>query len=66
MSLEVGRLTSKGAAQIRPMLADDLDAADRVLRLAFGTIRGLPDPGPAFGDRDYVRTRFQAAPDVRG
>ena len=26
-------------------------------------IRGLPDPGTAFGDAEYVRTRFRAAPD---
>ena len=45
------------------MLADDLDSADRVMRLAFGTIRGLPDPEGAFGDSDSVRTRFSAAPD---
>jgi predicted N-acetyltransferase YhbS len=44
------------------MHADDLDAADRVMRLAFGTIRGL-DPDAAFGDSDSVRTRFRAAPD---
>jgi len=49
--------------RVRPLLADDLDAADRVLRLAFGRFRGLPDPAAAFGDRDYVRTRFRAAPD---
>jgi N-acetylglutamate synthase-like GNAT family acetyltransferase len=62
VSLEVGRPTSKGAVHIRPMLADDLGAADRVMRLAFGTIRGLPDPEATFGDRDLVRTRFHAAP----
>jgi N-acetylglutamate synthase-like GNAT family acetyltransferase len=45
------------------MRADDVDSADRVLRVAFGTIRGLPDPSAAFGDADYVRTRFRAAPD---
>jgi N-acetylglutamate synthase-like GNAT family acetyltransferase len=45
------------------MTADDLDSVDRVLRLAFGTIRGLPDPSAAFGDSDSVRTRFRAAPD---
>jgi N-acetylglutamate synthase-like GNAT family acetyltransferase len=45
------------------MHADDLDAADRVLRLAFGTIRGLPDPSATFGDADSVRTRFRAAPE---
>jgi GNAT superfamily N-acetyltransferase len=45
------------------MRAEDLDAADRALRLAFGTIRGLPDPIVAFGDADLARTRFRAAPD---
>ena len=33
------------------------------MRLAFGTIRGLPDPSAAFGDSDAVRTRFRAAPE---
>jgi GNAT superfamily N-acetyltransferase len=45
------------------MLVGDLGAADRVMRLAFGTTRGLPDPEAAFGDRDMVRTRFHAAPE---
>jgi N-acetylglutamate synthase-like GNAT family acetyltransferase len=63
VSLEVGRATSKAAVHIRPMLAADLGAADRVMRLAFGTIRGLPDPEAAFGDRDLVKTRFYAAPE---
>lgn len=51
------------AVGIRPMSADDLDAVDTVLRLAFGTVRGLPDPAAAFGDRDLARTRFRASPD---
>jgi predicted N-acetyltransferase YhbS len=58
---ETDRLQS--TAHVRPMRADDLAAADRVLRMAFGTIRGLPDPSAAFGDADYVHTRFRAAPD---
>ena len=45
------------------MLADDLDSADAVMRLAFGTIRGLPDPKSTFGDTDIVHTRFRSAPD---
>ncbi len=45
------------------MQAVDVDAADRVMRLAFGTIRGLADPSTAFGDRELVRTRYRAAPD---
>ena len=51
------------SVRVRPLLADDLDEADRVLRLAFGTFRGLPDPSSVFGDRDYAITRFRAAPD---
>jgi predicted N-acetyltransferase YhbS len=46
------------------MLARDLDSVDRVLRLAFGTIRGLADPASAFGDGDLARTRFRASPDA--
>jgi GNAT superfamily N-acetyltransferase len=63
MSVEDGVRSSEREVRVRPLLADDLDSADRILRLAFGTIRGLPDPTAAFGDRDYVRTRFLAAPD---
>ena len=33
------------------------------MRTAFGTVRGLQDPSTAFGDAEYVRTRFRAAPD---
>jgi GNAT superfamily N-acetyltransferase len=49
--------------QVRALVEDDLDSADRIMRLAFGTIRGLRDPATAFGDADLVRTRFRAAPD---
>ena len=63
MSLEAGTARLQGAVHVRPMRVEDVDAADRVLRLAFGTIRGLPDPSAAFGDADSVRTRFRAAPE---
>jgi predicted N-acetyltransferase YhbS len=45
------------------MRPGDLDAADRVMRMAFGTFRGLPDPRAAFGDSETVRTRYRAAPE---
>jgi predicted N-acetyltransferase YhbS len=61
--LEKRRESPEHTALVRPLLADDLDAADRVMRLAFGTVRGLSDPGEAFGDADSVRTRFRAAPE---
>jgi len=48
---------------VRPLEEGDLDAADRIMRLAFGTFLGLPDPSTMFGDAEIVRTRFLAAPD---
>jgi predicted N-acetyltransferase YhbS len=63
MSPEVESARLQSTPLVRPMRADDLEAADRVLRLAFGTMRGLPDPSAAFGDADYVHTRFRAAPE---
>src|SRR5687768_9629386 len=63
MSPEVESARLQNTPLVRPMRADDLAAADRVLRLAFGTIRGLSDPSAAFGDADYVHTRFRAAPE---
>jgi GNAT superfamily N-acetyltransferase len=47
---------------IRPLREEDLPAADRILRLAFGTFLGLPDPLQFMGDADYVRTRWRANP----
>jgi len=47
---------------VRPLTERDLDAADRIMRLAFGTFTGLPDPAAAMGDTDYVRTRWRANP----
>lgn len=47
---------------IRPLLEADLEAADRVMRLAFGTFLRLPDPLAFMGDADYVYTRWRADP----
>ncbi len=41
---------------------DELPEADRIVRLAFGTFLGLPDPMDFMGDGDYVRTRWAADP----
>jgi predicted N-acetyltransferase YhbS len=48
---------------VRPMRDADVDAADRVTRLAFGTHRGLADPTQTFGESDPVRSRFRARPE---
>src|SRR5215471_9645568 len=47
---------------VRPLRESDLDAADRIMRLAFGTFIGLPDPMQFMGDADYVHTRWRANP----
>ena len=49
--------------EVRPLRESDLDEADRIFRLAFGTFLGFPDPLKFGGDSDYVRTRFRATPD---
>jgi GNAT superfamily N-acetyltransferase len=47
---------------VRPLAERDLAEADRIMRLAFGTFLGLPDPAGFMGDADYVRTRWAADP----
>lgn len=42
--------------EVRPLVAADLDAADRVFRDAFGAFLGAD----IFGDTDLLRTRFRA------
>ena len=51
-------------ATIRPLEEADLPAADAIMRVAFGTFLGLPEPGSFMGDTSYVRTRWRAAPDA--
>jgi Acetyltransferase (GNAT) family len=48
---------------VRPLEERDLAAADRIMRVAFGTYLGLAEPGEMFGDAQFVHTRFRAAPD---
>jgi GNAT superfamily N-acetyltransferase len=47
---------------IRPLTDSDLQQADHIFRLAFGTFLGLPDPMTFAGDADYVKSRFHANP----
>ena len=51
------------AVTIRALRSDDLSAADRIFRTAFGTFLRLPDPMTFAGDTDFVRTRFRSEPD---
>jgi ribosomal protein S18 acetylase RimI-like enzyme len=53
------------ARAIRPVVSaleeKDLSEAGRILRLAFGTFLGAPDPESFWSDRDYIHSRARAA-----
>jgi predicted N-acetyltransferase YhbS len=51
-------------ATVRPMRESDLPPASRILRLAFGTFIGAPDPENFRADRECLTTRFRANPDA--
>lgn len=54
--------TTKSDIIVRPLRESDLSSADSVMRLAFGTFLGLPNPMAFMGDAAYVRTRWLANP----
>jgi GNAT superfamily N-acetyltransferase len=47
---------------IRPLAESELAQADRIVRLAFGTFLGMPDPASFMGDANYAHTRWKADP----
>ena len=47
---------------VRPLIESDLPAADRIIRVAFGTFLGMPDPTAFMGDGSMARTRWLADP----
>jgi GNAT superfamily N-acetyltransferase len=55
-------VTDAAEVRVRPLAAGDLDEADRICRVAFGTFVGAPQPEHFFGDADMVRTRWRADP----
>jgi GNAT superfamily N-acetyltransferase len=54
--------TTKLDITVRPLREAELTAADSIMRLAFGTFIGLPDPMAFMGDANFVRTRWLANP----
>ncbi|MFF8387069.1 GNAT family N-acetyltransferase [Streptomyces kanasensis] len=59
---EAERKSGTGPVSVRPLGEADLDRADEIFRVAFGTFLGDPDPKTFFGTADYVRTRWAADP----
>ena len=58
VAVRAGRMT----VAIRPLAEADIEAAEHVCRLAFGTFFGLPDPVSFRGDGALVRPRYLADP----
>ena len=50
---------------VRALRKGDLNAADRVMRRAFGTFIGLPDPATFMGDAGFVHSRWRTDPSDR-
>lgn len=48
------------AVKISPLREGEVEEAIRIVRLAFGTFLGLPDPMQFMGDRDLVTPRWRA------
>lgn len=47
---------------VRPLEENDLPAADQIMRVAFGTFLGMPEPHTFMGDAAFVRPRWRANP----
>jgi len=50
------------APVIRPLREGDLTQADRIMRIAFGTFIGVPEPETFMGDAAFVQPRWTASP----
>jgi len=48
--------------RVQQLLESELDEADHIMRLAFGTFIGLADPMTMWGDADYAHTRWRCDP----
>ncbi len=57
-------VAAKLDVKVRLLREDDLPTADHIMRLAFGTFLGLPEPTSFMGDAAYVRARWRADPDA--
>ncbi len=47
--------------KVGPLKQSELGEADRIVRLAFGTFLGLPNPLDFMGDRNFISPRWRSA-----
>jgi GNAT superfamily N-acetyltransferase len=53
-------MAKEDSVTVGPLRQSELDEADRIVRLAFGTFLGLPDPMQFMGDRNFMRPRWRS------
>jgi GNAT superfamily N-acetyltransferase len=53
-------MSTKQPIKIGPLKKTELVEADRIVRLAFGTFLGIPDPLAFMDDRQYIAPRFHS------
>lgn len=54
----------RSAIVVRPLVESDLPTADRIIRVAFGTFLGMPDPSSFMGDAAFAHSRWHADPNA--
>ena len=54
-------MSTKHAIKVSLLKQTELEEAHRIVRLAFGTFLGLPDPLAFMGDRNLIAPRFRSA-----
>src|SRR5678809_298350 len=55
---------TKSNITVRLIQETELSTADSIMRLAFGTFIGLPEPMSFMGDAAYIRNRWLAHPEA--
>ncbi len=51
---------AKDSVTVGVLRENEVDEAYRIVRLAFGTFLGLPDPMQFMGDRNFMRPRWRS------
>ncbi len=54
-------MSTSPSIKVGPLKESELEEADRIVRLAFGTFLGLPNPLDFMGDRTYMAPRWRSA-----
>ena len=53
-------MSANQAIKVSPLEETELDEADRIVRLAFGTFLGVPNPLEFMGDRTFLKSRWRS------